>query len=737
MKRPLAAVGFTYLLVLLAANFLSINLNAVASLLLLAAAPLVFFLGAPARRKRVAVLLLTASLALMAHSLTLVGKVYPVEALAGMESVMRATVRERTLTASGRPAHTVEVDDIDLEGAPTGFRMNLYAIENERYDYGDRLALRVRFAEVPDASRLQDRAEGIYLYGMVEEVFEVLPAERLTLQERLYTLRDGLMREIRRLLPGYQGELLGSIALGDDTGIEPEVLLDFQVSGLAHILAVSGLHITAFATLVFRGLTALQFGRYGVGRRMAAGWSLAAIVLYIMLTGCAPSAIRAGVMTGLGYLGILLYRDADPINSMGLAALALTFANPFAAADVGLLLSFAATLGILAAAEPIAGWMEGALRLQSRPARAVVGAAAVTLAANLSTLPITMLAFGRVPLLAPLANLLVSPLMPLLLPVSILTALLAALPPLHFLAAGCGFAAGLLLSVLRQIAGMMAALPFAQLGASARYLGIWVLGASGLMLLAMGMGGAKRVRTASLLCVVTLLMGLLSHQVFTRQVLSVAVIDEDAGSHAVLALDGHTMVWGGGRKPFFGTLASRTVEGMGGGDADLILLPMLDRAHGAGAVRLAESIEADWMILPDAVQNEAVLAAAGGIDQAVPVGDMALDCWGGRLEIRLLEAGAAVRLETGDASVLMLMGEVDLAALPPAFCRCGLVILEEAIPVHLELLRADRAVICRDELRATLTMRLTALGTEVLNPQDGGTGLTVQIRLRGGASAVM
>ena len=47
------------------------------------------------------------------------------------------------------------------------------------------------------------------------------------------------------------------------------------------------------------------------------------------------------------------------------------------------------------------------------------------------------------------------------------------------------------------------------------------------------------------------------------------------------------------------------------------------------------------------------------------------------------------------------------------------------------------AVICRDELRATLTMRLTALGTEVLNPQDGGTGLTVQIRLRGGASAVM
>ena len=56
---------------------------------------------------------------------------------------------------------------------------------------------------------------------------------------------------------------------------------------------------------------------------------------------------------------------------------------------------------------------------------------------------------------------------------------------------------------------------------------------------------------------------------------------------------------------------------------------------------------------------------------------------------------------------------------------------------RIELLRADRAVICRDELRATLTMRLTALGTEVLNPQDGGSGLTVQIRLRGGASAVM
>ena len=738
MKRPLAVVGFAYLFSLLAANFLSINLCAVASLLLLTAAPLVFFLKVIPNRQMVAAVLLTTSIACFVHLMTTLTQVYPAEALDGRSGYMSATVLERGFSSNGRLMHTVRVDHLDIEGAPTGFLMQVYAMDRWEFDYDDRVAMKVEWMAVPESARLQARAEGVYLYGMIGEVTEILPAERPSLRASLYQLRDGLMRQVRLLLPDYQGELLGAIALGDDTGIPESVSFDFQGSGLAHILAVSGLHVSAFAMLIFRGLCSIQAGRYGIGRRTAAAFSLTGIVLYIILTGASPSAVRAGVMTGIYYLGIVLRRDADPFNSMGLAALLLTVPAPFAAADVGLLLSFASTLGILLFAGRLQSQLESRLAVDSRPARAILGAFSVTLSANLATLPITMLAFGRVSLVAPLANLLISPLLPLLLPISMLTAIAASIPFLHYLAVGCGFVAGMLLSILCQVAGIFAALPFAQVGASAGYLTIWIFGALVLIAVAVAMRERRLVRTAALLCVVTLLTGVLSHNIFMRDVLAVTLVDEDGGSHAILSLGDRSMVVGGGRKPFFGRLVARTMQGMGKERADLLLFPMLDRKHGAGAIRLLGEMDADFMILPGSrTKNEDIVAAAGGVDQIIALGDMVLDCWGGETTIRTFSEGAAVHLSVGEAKILLLTGKVDMAKLPPSLCHCSLLILEEELPDHHEMIRAERAILCSDEMRATLTLKLTALGTEVLNPRNGGSGMTVLFRTNSGACAVV
>ena len=82
-------------------------------------------------------------------------------------------------------------------------------------------------------------------------------------------------------------------------------------------------------------------------KRFAAGLTMAGVLCFMALTGFVPSVMRSGIML-LFYLGSqVMRRNADSINSLGLAVFLLGLANPYAAADTGLLLSFSATLGLL------------------------------------------------------------------------------------------------------------------------------------------------------------------------------------------------------------------------------------------------------------------------------------------------------------------------------------------------------------------------------------------------------
>lgn len=135
------------------------------------------------------------------------------------------------------------------------------------------------------------------------------------------------------------------------------------------------------------------------------------VLFFMGLAGFSPSVTRAGIMMLLYLGGFLLRREPDSLNSLGLAALVILFANPFAAADLGMLLSFSATAGILLLQKPFARVLErpaqqmpaGFLR---KACKGLAGLLAVTLSAIVFTLPVSILALGQVSLIAPLANLL-------------------------------------------------------------------------------------------------------------------------------------------------------------------------------------------------------------------------------------------------------------------------------------------------------------------------------------------
>jgi competence protein ComEC len=138
-------------------------------------------------------------------------------------------------------------------------------------------------------------------------------------------------------------------------------------------------------------------------------WVLGLIAVYVPLTGAGPSIQRAGVMGALNVLATLRGRRASRLYALALAAIATLAVDPGVATDVGWQLSFAAVLGILILAAPLAAVLAGRFRVRGPFGRALVEGAAMTTAATVATAPLIAFHFGELSTVTLAANLLALP----------------------------------------------------------------------------------------------------------------------------------------------------------------------------------------------------------------------------------------------------------------------------------------------------------------------------------------
>ncbi|MBC7225576.1 MAG: ComEC/Rec2 family competence protein, partial [Anaerolineae bacterium] len=281
------------------------------------------------------------------------------------------------------------------------------------------------------------------------------------LLQALHALRRAALASIRRILPEPQAGLLAGILLGQKRALPLEVMDQFNATGISHIVVISGWNITVLAALIARAC------RSWLGRRGAALASLAGVWVYVLFVGLEPPVVRAGVAGTLGLLALLLHRNALAWNSLAAAGIAMTAWRPFLLWDASFQLSFAATLGLIAFASPLEAaarrWL--ARHLPEEVAARVVAwcnePLFVSLAAQVMVLPLLVHGFGRLSLVAPLANLLVLPAQPLLMAWGALaTALGMAWTPAGQVP---GAVAWLLLTWTLGVADFLARLPFASL----------------------------------------------------------------------------------------------------------------------------------------------------------------------------------------------------------------------------------------------------------------------------------
>ncbi|MBI4123009.1 MAG: ComEC/Rec2 family competence protein [Parcubacteria group bacterium] len=229
-------------------------------------------------------------------------------------------------------------------------------------------------------------------------------------------LADGFMRRLfeqktkwKEMVRNYfsppESGILAATLLADKSDWSDDFSTALNRTGLTHVTAISGQHITIFSAILLP-----VFLMLGLWKKQATLLVLAFVILFIVVTGFEASAIRAGIMGTLGMAGTLAGRRSDSIRALAFAGAVMLALNPLLLSrDVGFQLSFLAVLGIL--------WCHAYFRRAFARLPEMFGirdVAAMTIAAQLFTLPIIISNFGFVSLVSPITNILIGPIAPLL-----------------------------------------------------------------------------------------------------------------------------------------------------------------------------------------------------------------------------------------------------------------------------------------------------------------------------------
>lgn len=250
---------------------------------------------------------------------------------------------------------------------------------------------------------------------------------------------------------GEEGDIIRALLIGEREFVDAPTRQAFMQTGTTHVLAVSGLHVAVIALGLFVLVSWIPHR----------GWQVVAYVLFIgyytMLTGGAPSILRAALMAVAFMAARLLGRVSRPLNTLGLASLMILLVSPNYLFDIGFQLSVASVAGILMLYVPLherlmkrCNWIAS-----NRFVRAVATTLIVSFAAQAFTLPIVLYHFGYVSLVGLLANVVVVPLTSIGMAVGLIGTLFQ-LVGLGFVADFYGAAAFLVTSVATWIVRLLA-----------------------------------------------------------------------------------------------------------------------------------------------------------------------------------------------------------------------------------------------------------------------------------------
>lgn len=538
--------------------------------------------------------------------------------------------KEPTLTASGTYRCIASSEEI-----PQWFEFYSTAYPGE---VGDEFTADFKFRKPKTDRELTYLSQGIVLRAEVVSKVDNIEFRKGEPSFRTLSasLRKYVSATLRRAIGSEQGGFMTSVLTGDRSNLSEETEQALSDTGMLHIVAVSGLHVSVFLSF---GLFFLQKIR---SEKLQYLITILLLFPILLFSGFTPSVVRAVIMTGVLYLGNSFGIKTDPLNRFGYAALIILLAAPYAALSVSFELSFAAAFGILCFAKPLnialIHWLFRYGSLRSRTLlNELISLTAVSISAFLFTLPLLWFRFGSFTVWSMLLSPLVLPVLQYCFYGSLI--LLLFWPLAQIVTVLLPFARMLALLIRYGVDFMVYLTKFAsELITPAEGISpvlIWILGGAiaviGLILFfrpaaKAKAGSRKRTRIllqkiASLILVAISLLaayqvsdsittGVLSGSVTPGQeILQTAYLDVGQGNCFVCVLDGEACVIDCGGTKKAGNIAADYLTSVDVESVKFVLISHLHSDHANGLKDLCEQKKVEEIIIPYTEGDAALYAS--------------------------------------------------------------------------------------------------------------------------------
>lgn len=494
----------------------------------------------------------------------------------------------------------IVLQDCEISGTAIDKKISLYVPGEVDFSYGDRLLVDNAKLSIPGPRRnpggtnpqINAWSKGVAIYANANLEQIKLSARGKGPIKLIYDLRARMESALGQSMTQQSFGAIKGMLFGDKADMDAEWVDAFQVTGIMHVLAVSGQHVGIVAAFV--GVLLAKFRHRGL--KMLITTML--VLTYCVMAGFSASVMRAALMCVMGFVAVWRGEKADSLTLLSLAALFLLVLNPFQLFTAGFMLSFLAVLGILAFYPSFTALLKRmGMKKNSWPYR-IGELISLSLAAQLGVLPAQLWLFGSLPTLSLLVNVLITPFVN----ISAVTGLLAAMLGAIFLPLGMPFA-WITEACMRIISGISVAaarVPFATvvLGAP-KFWGFLVIALFSLALWKWTMKVRFRLGFLAGAAAILLVALPISHY---QKMNSMEVVFLDVGQGDSIYIrqgNSHVLLDGGNRYDSYDN-GERVIlpflyhEGVDRLDA--MIASHADQDHVGGLLSIAESIKVDLFI---------------------------------------------------------------------------------------------------------------------------------------------
>ncbi|MBR5774152.1 MAG: ComEC/Rec2 family competence protein, partial [Clostridia bacterium] len=567
MNRPMAMIGFSFFITLIAVGLLG-YIVAFWAFAVLAAVLVIALIIRRCRLSTKFIALMTSVIVACAFFCTYTSLVYKrVIAYSGKTLSLTLEITDIEGEQNGTYRYTARVvgsEHKELNGAKIGLLSSM-PITADVCDY-------VTATITPDiagssllSSQLYHKSSGIFLKAHILEAYEVEKNPDKSVGYYFYSVRRAISEIISANLAEDSAGVVSSIFLGDTSGLDYKDSMNFRDIGISHIFCVSGLHVTLVSAIIYRFLSSVI-----ERKRLLYGVTILAVWSFVAVTGFSYSSIRSGVMLSICYLGRMIWRDSDSLNSLGCAALVVCLINPYSATNISFLYSFFATLAMLIMPRP-------QIRVRSRALRSVIDTAVMSVNVALMTLPIQIFFFGTATLISPLSNCLIFFVVPTLMCCTMLAVILSLFTSI--LSAGFFLVCSVIAKYLLMISRFVSDFPYTTISADEGFIKpfIIIVVVSAAVLSYMKVG-RRRIAVAAAAYCVMLIAGTLCYGLVFKPVMTVNVVDSGSATSVVVTQGDSAVVIGCGGRNYTANDVASLLKQKSMGEIDLLLLPSKKRA---------------------------------------------------------------------------------------------------------------------------------------------------------------